>query len=178
MRISRLAAAPTAFTVVLAGLPLVAQSVAGNHPPVRNSSVQGPSAPDPAGPRFGVWRLRSDNPPPYRNVMTYAPHGDGGMSIEVAATNAEGNESVWSYVTMFDGVFRSVEGLADSETAVEPVDERSTRISNRRNGVVYQVIINTLSEDGNRIDNEYVRLDAEGRITGVNRATYDRVEEE
>ena len=128
--------------------------------------------------RYGVWRLRSDNPPPYKNIMTYAAHGDGGMSIEVATTNAEGNESVWGYVTMFDGVFRPVEGLENSETAVEIVNERSTRILNSRNGTVYQVIINTLSDDKNRIDNDYVRMDADGKITGVTRATYDRIEEE
>ena len=128
--------------------------------------------------RYGVWRLQSDNPPPYKNIMTYAPHGEGGMSIEVATTNAEGNTSVWSYVTMFDGVFRAVEGIENSETAVEIVSERSTRILNARNGTVYQVIINTLSEDGNRIDNEYVRMDADGKITRVTHATYDRVQEE
>ena len=128
--------------------------------------------------RYGVWRLRSDNPPPYKNVMTYAPHGDGGMSITVATTNAEGNTSEWGYVTMFDGVFRPVEGIANSETAVEIVDERSTRILNSRNGAVYQVIINTLSDDGNRIDNEYVRMDADGKITRVTHAIYDRIEEE
>lgn len=133
---------------------------------------------DDSNPRFGVWRLRSDNPPPYRNVMTYAPHGEGGMSITVATTNAEGNESEWGYVTMFDGVFRPVEGLEHSETAVEVVDERTNRISNRRSGAVYQVIINTLSEDGSRIDNDYVRLDPDGKITRVTRAIYDRVEEE
>jgi len=58
------------------------------------------------------------------------------------------------------------------------VNERSTRISNMRDGVVYQVIINTLSDDGNRIDNDYVRMDADGKITRVTRATYDRVQEE
>ena len=131
-----------------------------------------------SNPRFGIWRLRSDNPPPYKNVMTYAPHGEGGMSITVATTNAEGNESVWGYETMFDGVFRPVEGIENSETAVEVVDERSTRISNMRSGAVYQVIINTLSEDDNRIDNEYVRLDADGNITRVTHAIYDRVQEE
>lgn len=124
--------------------------------------------------RFGVWLLRSDRPPPYRNVMTYAPWGDGGMSIEVATTNPEGQESVWSYETLFDGVFRPVAGLENSETAVEVVNEHTTRILNMRDGAVYQVIINTLSDDGNRIDNDYVRLDAEGRITGVSRAIYDR----
>ena len=136
------------------------------------------AAQDDSNPRFGVWRLRSDNPPPYQNVMTYAPHGEGGMSITVATTNAEGNESVWGYSTMFDGAFRPVEGLENSETAVEVVDEQSTRISNMRNGTVYQVIINTLSDDGNRIDNEYVRMDADGQISRVTHAIYDRVQEE
>ena len=136
------------------------------------------AAQDDSNPRFGVWRLRSDNPPPYRNVMTYAPHGEGGMSITVATTNAEGNESEWGYVTLFDGEFRPVEGLDNAETAVEVVDERTNRISNMRDGAVYQVIINTLSEDGNRIDNDYVRLDADGKITRVTRAIYDRMKEE
>lgn len=130
-----------------------------------------------SNPRFGIWRLRSDNPPPYRNIMTYAPHGDGGMSITVATTNMEGNTSEWGYVTLFDGEFRTVEGLENSETAVEVVDERTNRISNARDGAVYQVIINTLSEDGNRIDNDYVRMDADGKITRVTRAIYDRVQE-
>ncbi len=131
-----------------------------------------------ANPRFGVWLLRSDRPAPYRNVMTYAPWGDGGMSIEVATTNDQGETSVWSYETLFDGEFRPVAGLENSETAVEYVNDRRTRISNKRDGVVYQVIINSLSEDGNRIDNDYVRMDAEGRITGVTRAIYDRQMEE
>ena len=161
MRSSRIAVAVAALSL---GFGLVAHAHAQG----------GANATD----RYGVWQLRSDNPPPYKNIMTYAAHGDGGMSIEVATTNAEGNESVWGYVTMFDGVFRPVEGLENSETAVEIVNERSTRILNSRNGTVYQVIINTLSEDKNRIDNDYVRMDADGKITGVTRATYDRIEEE
>ena len=159
MTISRLTGA---LATILLGFALVACAAAGQ---------------DDDNPRFGVWRLRSDNPPPYQNVMTYAPHGEGGMSITVATTNAEGNESEWGYVTMFDGVFRTVEGIENAETAVEVVDERTTRISNQRDGMLYQVIINTLSEDGNRIDNEYVRLDADGKITRVTHATYDRVED-
>lgn len=132
------------------------------------------SAQDPA-PRFGVWELRSDAPPPVRNVMTYEPWGEGGMRITVASTNRRGERSEWSYATLFDGAFRPVEGQEGAETAVEFVDERTTRITNRRDGRVGQVIINTLSEDGRTIENEYVRFDAEGRIVGVAHATYDRV---
>jgi hypothetical protein len=125
--------------------------------------------------RFGEWRLESDAPPPSSNVMTYEPWGDGGMRITVASTNGQGRESRWGYVTLFDGVFREVEGQEGAETAVEVIDERSTRILNRREGRVYQVIINTLSEDGDTISNEYVRLDDEGRITRVTHAVYHRI---
>ena len=97
------------------------------------------------------------------------------MRITVASTNARGESSEWGYVTLFDGVFRAVEGQENAETAVEVVNDRTTRILNSRGGRVYQVIINNLSEDGNTIQNEYVRLDEEGKITGVSRATYRRI---
>jgi hypothetical protein len=125
--------------------------------------------------RFGEWRLQSDAPPPSSNIMTYEPWGDGGMQITITSTNAQGRASTWGYATLFDGVFRAVEGQEGSETAVEVIDERSTRILNRRDGRVYQVIINTLSEDGDTISNEYVRLDDEGRITRVSHAVYVRM---
>lgn len=133
------------------------------------------SAQDPAE-RFGEWKMDSDRPPPYVNIMTYEPWGDGGMSITVASTNARGEDNEWGYNTMFDGVFRPVWGQDGAETAVEWVDERTTRITNKRGGRVTQVIINTLSEDGNVIENEYVRLDEEGKITGVGHATYRRIQ--
>jgi hypothetical protein len=117
----------------------------------------------------------SDSPPPSINIMTYEPWGDGGMRITVASTNARGQDSEWGYDTAFDGEFRSVRGQENAETSVEWVDERTTRISNMRNGRVTQVIINTLSEDGNTIENEYVRLDENGKITGVGHATYRRI---
>ena len=125
-------------------------------------------------PRFGVWKLKSDAPPPAINIMTYEPYGDGGMSITVESTNSTGRESKWSYVTMFDGVFRPVTGREGAETAVEIVDDRTTRISNKRDGRVYQVIINVLSEDGNTINNEYVRLDESGNIVRISHAVYER----
>ncbi len=76
-------------------------------------------------PRFGVWKLKSDAPPPTINIMTYEPYGDGGMSITVESTNSTGRESKWSYVTMFDGVFRPVTGREGAETAVEIVDDQN-----------------------------------------------------
>lgn len=128
--------------------------------------------------RYGVWRLQSDAPPPQSNVMTYEPWGDAGMKVTVRSTNARGESSEWGYTTLFDGVFRPVVGQEGAETAVEVVDEHTTRISNARNGRVYQVILNTLSDDGRTIGNEYIRLDDEGRITRVSHAVYERVEGE
>lgn len=127
-----------------------------------------------ANPRFGEWRLRSDAPPPFSNVMTYEPWGDGGMKITVASINADGESSEWSYTTLFDGVFRPVEGQENAETAVEVVDDRTNRILNRRDGQVYQVIVNVLSEDGNQIDNEYRRT-AEDGSERVSHAVYRRI---
>ena len=127
-------------------------------------------------PRFGVWQMRSDAPPPSINIMTYQAYGDGGMSITVESTNREGRESKWGYVTMFDGEFRTVTGQQGAETAVEIVDERTTRIFNKRNGRVGTVIINTLSEDGKTISNEYVRLDENGDIVRVTHAVYERIQ--
>ena len=73
------------------------------------------------------------------------------------------------------GEFRPVVGQEGRDTAVEFIDERATRITNRANGRVTQVIINTLSEDGNTISNEYVRLDEDGKIVSVGHAIYERI---
>lgn len=118
--------------------------------------------------RFGIWD-NSTNP---NNVMTYEPYEKGGSKLTVS--NPSNPKSDWSYVTMFDGVYRPVQGQEGAETAVEIINARSIRIYNKRNGVLQQVVINTLSEDGNRIDNEYIRMDKDGKITGVTHVTYNR----
>jgi hypothetical protein len=118
--------------------------------------------------RFGVW-VNSTNP---NNVMTYEPYEKGGMKITVSNPSNPAND--WSYVTLFDGKFRPVTGQQGSETAVEIINAKSTRIYNKRDGVVNQIVINTLSEDNNQINNEYIRMDKEGKITGVTHVTYIR----
>jgi len=123
---------------------------------------------DPRTARFGVWD-NSTNP---NNVMTYEAYEKGGSKLTVS--NPSNPASDWSYVTLFDGVFRAVTGQPGSETAVEIINSKSIRISNKKDGVVYQVVINTLSEDNNTINNEYVRMDKDGRITGVTHVTYIR----
>src|SRR5687767_2368897 len=121
--------------------------------------------------RFGVWD-NSTNP---NNVMTYEPYEEGGKKgMKITVSNPSNPKSDWHYVTLFDGVYRPVTGQQNAETAVEIIDEKSTRIYNKRNGVVTQVVINTLSADNNTINNEYVRMDKEGKITGVTHVTYIR----
>lgn len=125
-------------------------------------------------PRFGIWLMESDAPLPAKNIMTYEPWGDGGMRITVESTNPEGEYSRWGYETLFDGAFRPVTGQEDAKTAVEIVDDRTTKISNQRDGKVYQVIINVLSADGNTIENEYRRTNADG-TERVSHAVYKRI---
>jgi hypothetical protein len=132
-------------------------------------AVAAPSwAQNPGATRFGIWD-NSGNP---NNVMTYEADGADGMKITIS--NPSDPKATWSYVTKFDGVFRPVTGQQNSETAVEVVSDRVTRIYNKRNGVVYQVVMNQLSEDGNTIDNYYVRVDKDGKMTGVSYVKYVR----
>jgi len=125
--------------------------------------------------RFGRWKMDSDRPEPQSNIMTYEPFGDGGMKVTVSTVSASGAKSDWGYETLFDGVFRPVRNQEGRETAVEFINDRSTRIQNKSKGRLTQVIINTLSEDLQTINNEYVGFDAEGKITGVTHAVYRRM---
>ncbi len=126
-------------------------------------------------PRFGKWKLKSDAPAPSLNVMTYEPYGESGMKITVEATNAKGEKRKWSYVTMFDGKYRPVEGDTNTEeTAVEVVDAHTNKIMNKTGDLV-NVIINVLSEDGNTINNEYRNVDENGKKT-VTHAVYERIQ--
>ncbi len=120
--------------------------------------------------RFGVW----DNTTNPNNVMTYSAFEKGGSKLVVSNPSKPSDD--WSYVTLFDGVFRPVTGQPGSETAVELINgsAKSIRILNKRDGMVYQVVINTLSDDNMTINNEYIRLDKAGKITGVTHVTYKK----
>jgi len=127
-----------------------------------------------ANPRFGRWKLKSDEPPPALNIMTYEPYGDGGMRVTVEATNAKGEKRKWGYVTMFDGKYRPMTGdTTTEETAVEVIDVRTNKIMNKTGDRV-NVILNVLSEDGNTIHNEYRNVDENGNET-VTHAVYERI---
>ena len=126
-------------------------------------------------PRFGKWKLKSDQPPPALNIMTYEPYGEGGMRVTVEATNAKGEKRKWGYVTFFDGKYQPMTGdTTTEETAVAVVDSRTNKIMNKTGDRV-NVIINVLSEDGNTINNEYRNVDANGKVT-VTHAVYERIQ--
>ena len=126
-------------------------------------------------PRFGKWKLKSDNPPPYLNIMTYEPYGEKGMRITIEATSSSGEKRKWGYVTEFDGKYRPVTGDSSTEvSAVEVVDERTNKIMNKTGDRV-NVIINVLSEDGNTINNEYRNVDEDGNVR-VSHAVYERIQ--
>lgn len=128
-----------------------------------------------SNPRFGKWKLKSDAPAPASNIMTYEPHGDGGMKITIVAVNREGKTRTWGYVTMFDGKYRPVTGDSNTEdSAVEVVDERTNKIYNRT-GERTNTIINVLSEDGNTINNEYHNTNEDG-TERVSHAVYERIQ--
>ena len=135
----------------------------------QTAPAQTPGQPtmNPRTARFGVWD-NSTNP---NNVMTYELFEKDGSKLTVS--NPTNPASDWSYVTLFDGVFRPVTGQAGAETAVEIINDKSIRITNKRNGVVNQVVINTLTDE-NTISNEYIRMDPSGKITGVTHVTYNR----
>lgn len=135
-------------------------------PATKAGASQTPTNPRTA--RFGVWD-NSTNP---NNVMTYELYEKDGSKLTVS--NPSNPASDWSYVTLFDGAFRPVTGQDGAETAVEIVNDKSIRITNKRAGVVNQVVINTLSDDNNSINNEYIRIDKDGKITGVTHVTYVR----
>ena len=160
MRIRNLLVCTAAFTAALAtASPGFAQA---------SASTRVPDTTDARTARFGVW----DNTTNPNNVMTYEGYDKGGSKLTVS--NPSNPVSDWSYVTMFDGQFRPVTGQPGAETAVEIINPKSIRIYNKRDGVLNQVVINTLSDDNNTISNEYIRMDKEGKITGVTHVTYVR----
>jgi hypothetical protein len=163
MRMRNLLVCTAVFSALFTAVPALAQTPE----PARGAAAK-PDNTNPRTARFGVWD-NSTNP---NNVMTYEAFEKDGSKLTVS--NPSDPKSDWSYVTLFDGVFRPVTGQQGAETAVEIISPKAIRIYNKRNGVVNQVVINTLSEDNNTIYNEYVRMDKDGKITGVTHVNYIR----
>lgn len=133
------------------------------------------SAQAPTNPRFGKWKMKSTNPPPFSNIMTYEPFGAKGMKITVEAVSAKGEKTLWWYTTEFDGKDMPVTGQENAMTSVRRINDRINEIINKRNGKVTTVLYNILSADGNTIANSYMRDDGNGKTTDVTYATYERI---
>jgi hypothetical protein len=126
-------------------------------------------------PRFGKWQLKQD--PPALNIMTYEPYGAKGMKVTVESTNAKGEKTTWWYVTEFDGKDMPVTGQAPGQTsAVTRINESINEIVGKRDGRVTQKLYNVLSMDKNTIGNLYMNYDADGKITRITAATYERIQ--
>lgn len=139
--------------------------------------VSGASAQN-TNPRFGKWKLKSEAPPPARNIMTYEPFGEKGMKVTVDSVNGKGEQSQWWYVTEFDGKDMPVTGNAgQTHSSVRRINDRINEIVNKRDGKVTQILTNVLSPDGNTIAVMYMRDDGSGKTTNVTFATYERIRE-
>jgi hypothetical protein len=137
---------------------------------VAAASAQSPN------PRFGKWKLKSDAPPPASNIMTYEPFNGKGMKITIDAVNRDGVKSQWFYTTMFDGKDEVVTGNPGTDTgSVRIITDRINEIVYKKDGKISQVLTNVLSPDGNTIGVMYMRLNAEGKTTGITVATYEKM---
>ena len=128
-------------------------------------------------PRFGQWKLKSDASPPSSNIMSYEPFNGKGMKITIDAVGNNGNKSQWYYTTMFDGKDETVTGNPGTDTgAVKIITDRINEITYKKNGKISQILTNVLSPDGNTIGVMYMRMNADGKTTGVTFATYEKIQ--
>jgi len=126
-------------------------------------------------PRLGKWKLKSTNPAPASNVMTYEKFGESGMKITIDAVNKDGVKSQWSYTTNFDGKDEPITGNPGADHgAVRIVTPSINEIVYKKDGKVTQILTNVLSPDANTIAVIYMRQDAEGKTSNVTFATYER----
>ena len=130
-----------------------------------------------SNPRYGKWRLKADAPAPASNIMTYEPTSSGkGMKITIDAVNKDGVASKWGYDTMFDGKDEPLYGNLGTDTgSVRIITDRINEIIYKKNGKITQVLTNVLSPDGTTIGVTYMRMNAEGKTTGVTFATYEKM---
>ena len=107
--------------------------------------------------------------------MTYEPHNGKGMKITIDAVNKDGVKSQWWYTTMFDGKDEVLTGNPGTDTgSVRIITDRINEIIYKKDGRITQVLTNVLSPDGSAIGVTYMRMNAEGKTTGVTFATYEK----
>lgn len=126
-------------------------------------------------PRFGRWKLKSENTAS-TNIMTYEAFGGTGMKVTVETTNASGEKSSWGYTTMFDGKEQAVTGRRGTDTAiVRVVNDKINEIIYKQGDRVVQFLVNVLSADNQSIQVTYYSTNAQGQ-TNVTQATYERIQ--
>lgn len=129
-----------------------------------------------SNPRFGKWKLKSNAPAPASNIMTYEPYGAKGMKITIDAVNKDGEKSKWFYTTDFDGRDEPITGNPGADTgAVKVITPTINEIIYKKNGRIAQVLTNVLSPDASAIGIIYMRMDEDGKTTGVTFATYEKM---
>ena len=127
-------------------------------------------------PRLGKWKLKSTNPAPASNVMTYEKFGQDGMKIIIDAVNKDGVHSQWFYTTNFDGKDEPITGNPGADHgSVRVITPSINEIVYKKDGKVTQVLTNVLSRDSNTIAVVYMRQDSAGKISDVTFATYERM---
>jgi hypothetical protein len=130
----------------------------------------------PANPRYGKWKLKSDAPAPTSNIMTYEPYNGKGMKITIDAVSKDGVKSQWGYTTMFDGKDEKLVGNPGTDSgSVRIVTDRINEIIYKKDGKITQVLTNVLSPDHTTIGVMYMRMSPEGKTTGVTFATYEKM---
>ena len=128
-------------------------------------------------PRFGKWKLKSNAPAPASNIMTYEPFGASGMKITIDAVNKDGEKSKWFYTTRFDGRDEPITGNPGADTgSVKVITPSINEIIYKKGGRISQVLTNVLSPDATSIGIIYMRMDENGKTTGVTFATYEKIQ--
>ena len=128
-------------------------------------------------PRFGKWKLKSNAPAPASNIMTYEPFGASGMKITIDAVNKDGEKSKWFYTTRFDGRDEPITGNPGADSgSVKIITPAINEIIYKKGGRISQVLTNVLSPDATSIGIIYMRMDENGKTTGVTFATYEKMQ--
>jgi hypothetical protein len=139
--------------------------------------IAGSASAQSTNPRFGKWKLKSTNPAPASNVMTYEKFGQDGMKITIDAVNKDGAKSQWSYTTNFDGKDEPIAGNPSADHgSVKVITPSVNEIVYKKDGKVTQILTNVLSPDRNTIAVIYMRQDPDGKTSNVTFATYERIE--
>src|SRR5580698_4741581 len=136
-----------------------------------------PASGQSTNPRLGKWKLKSTNPAPASNVMTYEKFGQGGMKITIDAVNKDDVKSQWSYTTNFDGKDEPITGNPGADHgSVRVITPSINEIVYKKDGKVTQILTNVLSPDFNTIAVIYMRQGPDGKTTNVTFATYERMQ--